>query len=147
MRRVRGLLWAEQVSCPWPKSRARGSKALGLRYERLVASKIPGAIHNPWFKFQDAIGEGHCSPDVLVPGPPGLLVECKLKDWREAWEQVEGLYWPILEKVLGQRPVAVVVVRYASLGAPIVTTLQQAIAKAAERPVLHWPGHGPFPFQ
>lgn len=161
MYRVRNLIWARRAfQAPYAKPRGqRGTKALGLRFERLVARaatlQCPGLEHGAWFQFQDAtlgagqLGAGHrgyCSPDLLlVQGPSALVVEVKLTDWQGAWEQLQWLYTPVVEMALQTRVLPVVVVKHVSPGVTIVTTLREAIIRRAERPVLHWLGEGTFP--
>ena len=145
-RHVQGLRWAIRAECPWPKSRPRGTKALGLAYERAAARALPRAEHNPWFKFEDRHGIGYCSPDLLfIRDKAALLLECKLTDWEEAWEQLQRLYIPVVGAALGVSAFPVVLVKHAPASGPtIVTTLAEALATAEHRPVLHWIGRGPL---
>lgn len=84
-------------------SRARGSRAAGLAYERKVGKLLerlwPGEVNSGhWFEFTDAYGQGCCQPDHFVVFPEQiLLVECKLTENRSGWEQIRGLYRPVLE--------------------------------------------------
>src|SRR5436190_8478559 len=80
-----------------PKSRLKGAKADGLRYEKLVAKAIPEAKHGPWYEFCDVNGPGYCQPDLVVISPRMVLVlECKLSNYFEGLQQIERLYKPVL---------------------------------------------------
>lgn len=104
---------------PAPSKRTRGSKAEGLAYEGKIARYLAAlyggrALHNPWFRFVDAIGEGWCSPDVLVlpkGDEPGVLFECKLTAVANVVEKIDGLYLPVVRaafpEVKGWRAVQV----------------------------------------
>lgn len=150
-RRIVGLEWAHECDRPRciPKSRPRGTKGLGLRYERLVGKALhgmPGLRLGQWFKFCDANGGGWCQPDVLIIHPAVVFVlECKLTDVPLADMQLSGLYVPILSHVY-KRPVHSIVVtkhltRTSDLGR-VCDSLASAIGRPA--PVLHWLGHGPL---
>ena len=145
MRRVVGLQWAEVTECPWPKSRPRGTKAQGLTYERKVGAKLPDAIHNPWFRFKDKLGLAYCSPDYILweNGYP-MVLECKLTDWRGAWDQLTGLYLPVMQWIYDKPAVPIVIVKYASPGVRLVGSLAEAKALAPFQPALHWIGSGPL---
>ena len=84
---VAGLRYAVPCERPEfiPKSRPRGSKGDGLRFERRVVKAIAGAKHSPWFLYIDQNGEGWCNPDLLLEIPQGIVVlECKLTDTWQA---------------------------------------------------------------
>lgn len=160
---VQGLLWATPVAeGPWGPGRARGAKAMGLRFERQVAAAIPGAIHGQWFKFEDTNGVGFAQPDLLL----GLghrtvaILECKYSWVAEGHTQMELLYAPIVWAAL--RPDRLVFVQIcrnlrpgASAGIQVCGTLEEALRAAARgRAVWHWPakapaltGFGAKPFQ
>jgi hypothetical protein len=148
---ITNLTWAARATSPWPKPRGRrGTKALGLRYERSVAKALGTKVeHNPWFQFRDGTHQGYCSPDLLLEDFPknmALVLEVKLTNWRSAWDQLELLYLPVLTLALGVRTVIpVVVVKHLSPGVVVAHTLREAIQRRAEHPVLHWLGHSPFP--
>jgi hypothetical protein len=148
IRHIRNLRWAKQAENPWPKSRPRAAKAVGLRYERKVAKELRPAEHNPWYEYEDDNGHGFCSPDLVMPGKVRTLVmECKLSNWREGWEQVEGLYLPVLKMVFGQDVVPVVIVRRVSPGCTVAHSLREAVELWRVRPVLLYIGQGPFPLE
>jgi hypothetical protein len=111
-----------------------------------VARLLVGVEHNPWFEFEDDNGHGFCSPDLLLVGTKRTLVlECKLSDGAQGWMQVSGLYAPVLRGVFGMEVVPVVVTRTLRRGSVVAHSLREAVERAAERPVLHYIGHGPFP--
>ena len=153
-RKILGLLWAkEAVAKPSfaRKSRARGAKALGLRYEAALARRLPGAQHGKWFEFQDANGLGWCQPDLFVQIESEncvLVLECKHTWTAEGHSQLEQLYFPVLEKVFGQKVVGVQVCKYLAPGVRdvnVVSSLETAfeLAIAGRRVAWHWIGGSP----
>ena len=149
MRTVYKLRWArpldEKPSCI-PTARLRGVKAAGLKYEKSFGKAVPAARHGQWFEFCDANGPGFCQPDYLLRLDDQLVVlECKLSLVDEAFEQLEGLYFPVLEKITGFRPLGVVVtknIRPIGVKTAIRPDLISAIdaAKIGLRGVFHWLG-------
>lgn len=136
----------EQPSCI-PKSRPRGTRAVGLRYERSLAKYLPSASHGQWIEFEDRNGAGFCQPDFLLNFRPRCMVmlECKLSWTFDAVEQLDNLYRPVVEKVFGVPAVGVVVTKNLTnfpgywkvcptLGAAI------EIAKQEQMSVWHWLG-------
>lgn len=146
MRSIVGLTWAR--ACPWPsciphKSRLRGARAAGIRYEKAVAKAIPNAQRGQWFEYSDANGHGYCQPDILVVGRSTVLViECKLTDTELARQQLDYLYLPIVEHVYRRPAIGIVVVRHLTRATPraaICTTLSEALRNRGE--LVHWLGH------
>jgi len=83
-----------------PKSRPRGVKAAGLRYEKALAAAIPRAEHGQWVEYRDLNGPGHCQMDLLIEGSKRIVViECKLTDVEQGFGQLRDLYFPIVEMV------------------------------------------------
>ena len=131
-----------------PKSRPRGTKALGLRYERSLAKYLPGATHGQWIEFADRNGPGFCQPDFLLNFRPRCMVvlECKLSWTFDAVEQLDNLYRPVVEKVFGLPAVGVVVtknlVRFPPGYWKVCSTLGAAIEVAEEEKmsIWHWLG-------
>ncbi len=146
MRKIVGLKWAEPAENPWPKTRPKGVRAKGLAFERRVARAIPGAKHGLWFRYEDQNGVGYCSPDlVLRLGGVPMVLECKLTDCPDARDQLEGLYLPVLECLLGRRPRGVVVVKNLTrVSQGIVPDLASALAVDG-LPLVQWLGKGEFP--
>lgn len=154
IRRVEGLRWARaSESGPrLPAARPRGAKAAGLRYERALARALPGWKHGQWWEFEDRRGHGWGQTDLFAAvGPAVVLMEAKYTYTREAWEQLEGLYGPVVEEALGRRVVGIEVCRALT---PLVEDcevtgeLGEAIRLAlrGRRVVLHWLGMGLVPF-
>lgn len=147
-REIAGLQFAEMCLRPShiPKSRPRGSKAAGLRYEKALASAIPRAIHGQWFRYLDLNGPGHCQPDLLIVGQKRVIVlECKLSNVAEGRAQLEGLYLPVVSKVWPEKKaLGIVAARHLTRAGDeklIVPTLKEAILLAdagSALPVLHW---------
>lgn len=150
-RHVRGLLWAQE--CPrgpfGPQKRKKGAKARGLAFEKEVGRALPSPSHwayNPWFQFADGSGMGYAQPDyVLRTKSEVLVLECKLTDTLEAYDQLGKLYLPILEHVYGLPVYGIVVAKALRPGSPVpCSSLREAFACARSGvrfPLLHWLGH------
>lgn len=147
---VREVKWAElrDEGPGFGVKRARGAKAAGLRYERALAKALPGARHGQWIEFFDANGHGWAQCDFLLSRRGELVVlEAKYSWVVEGHLQLELLYLPLLEKVLGQRPLGIVVCKNLTPTSPRASAgLDDAIARARRggRSVLHWIGVGPL---
>lgn len=154
-RRVAELVWARRAervpAFATGTRRPRGAKRDGLLYERLLAEALPEAEYGVWWEFEDQAGRGWCQTDLVLVGTRSVLVlECKYSATDEAWEQLEGLYKPVLERALA-KPVLGVQVARNLYGKPqpgivICHTLVEAItiSRAGNaRPLLHWKGLGP----
>lgn len=148
-RRVEGLVFAAPTSAPGfaqTRRRPRGTKGLGLRYERRLALALPQCLHNPWYEFHDTHGRGLASPD-LVAQAHGYVValECKLANVEEAEDQLRYLYGPILSHVYRMPFRGVIVTRSLSHRPDpnrVVSSLAEALAHPGV-PVWHWLGQGP----
>lgn len=129
-----------------PKSRPRGTKALGLRYEKALAAAIPRAEHGQWVEFEDINGPGHCQMDLVIEGAKRVvIIECKLTDVEGGRAQLEQLYFPVAKMIWpDKKPLGIVAARHLSKELcleRVRTSLKDAI-KAAEFeqfiPTLHW---------
>ena len=149
IRNVKHLEWARQCARPQciPVGRPRGAKAQGLRYERLLASRLPLAKHGQWFEFTDGrLGHGYCQPDFLLMLPEvTVILECKYTWTVDGHLQIERLYKPVVAEALGKPAVGIVVCKRLEAemrGVSIVGDLKMAIslAVAGHRPVFHWLG-------
>lgn len=145
-RTIVGLKWAKALSARpsyIPKSRPRGAKALGLRYERRLA-EASGGIAGQWWEFEDANGPGCCQTDVIVDlGDAVLVLEAKLSWVSEGHTQINKLYRPVVDAALNRPVLGIVVVKNLTPGAPrAFGCYTDAIASAREGccPVLHWLG-------
>ena len=148
-RRIEGLLWARRAERPkaLPKARPRGAKAAGVRYERACARALPKALPGLWWEFEDRAGRGYCQTDLVLIGSEGALVlECKYTWTEAAWDQLEGLYIPVLERALGRPCWGAQMCKVLREGAsgPAVWTPREALelAKLGRRATLHWTGGG-----
>lgn len=148
---VCGLLWAAQVARPGfiPKSRPKGVKAKGLRFERLVAKAMPGATHGPWFEYGDANGKGWCSPDLLLEFPERVVVvEVKLTDTPDAIGQLAGLYLPVVAKALAKPAYGIIIARNLTTQTDrgrLRPSLGAALRVAGSAiPIVQWLGRGPL---
>lgn len=147
-RLVSGLTFAEAVPRPAciPKSRPRGIRAVGLRFERKLAKALPGEVLcGQWFAFRDENGHGYCQPDFLILQRDCVtILECKLSDIEGAEAQLRRLYMPVVRKALGAPVRAIVVSRHvtrAPTGAKIYCDLDAAMRSSANIiPILHWLG-------
>jgi hypothetical protein len=134
--------------------RLRGSKGIGLSYEKRFAENIrrclPGAKHGQWYEYCADGTRGYCQPDVVVPFTGALLVlECKLKNIEQAQAQLVQLYLPILRVCYSRDVRAIIVSRSLSAlpsGCLVARNLLEAIqlTGAGVVPVLHWLGRGPL---
>ena len=129
-----------------PKSRPKGVKAAGLRYEKALAAAIPRAEHGQWVEFRDLNGPGHCQMDLLIEGSKRIVViECKLTDVETGRRQLEELYFPVVRMIWpDKKPLGIVAARHLSKEpdfSRVRSSLKEAI-KAAEYekiiPTLHW---------
>lgn len=142
-----GLTSVSLTTNPWPRSRPRGVKADGLRYERALARKIPGALHGQWFEFFDHGGRGFASPDFIADyGPFLLVIECKLTDCDEARHQITHLYRPILEFYHRKPARGVVICKNLRRDSGNLCDSLSSAVKYADLciPTLHWLGKGPI---
>lgn len=161
IRRIDGLRWA-RMSAEGPRlpiSRPRGAKAAGLRYERALARALPTWKHGQWWEFEDRRGHGWCQTDLMTRaqiadplhgGDEVVILEAKYTYTREAWEQIEGLYAPVLTMATGRSVVGIQVCRALT---PLVEEcevtgeLGEAMRLGrSHRVVLHWLGMGLVPW-
>jgi hypothetical protein len=150
-RRLEHVEWAHECEAPgWAQAkRSRGTKALGLSYERKLAKVLPaGSLHGQWFIYRADGRVGYCQPDFLLRGKSELAVlEAKLTDVEAAWEQLTHLYAPVLRRCYSKEILRVVVTRSVArvpANAEVVETLTQALtlARIGRLAVLHWIGSG-----
>lgn len=153
---INGLIAASACSRPAniPKSRPRGRKAAGLKYERELAKGIPGGIHGQWFRFIDAKGPGVCQTDILLKTSLGIVIlESKYTWTQDGHVQLDKLYIPVVERANPGIPafgiVACKVLTNDVNPDWICRDLQSAIARSASgrKTVLHWIGAGLEPLQ
>lgn len=90
------------------KQRLKGNRAKGKTYERKVIKDFQRAnlaaevLASPWFNFVDYNGLGWCQPDILlIQKHCIIIVEVKLTQTSAAWQQLELLYKPVVEKHYG----------------------------------------------
>ena len=150
-RKISSLLWAKEGKNPWPKRKRlpKGSKGIGLSYEKALAKALPQAEHGLWFEFCDRFGTGFCSPDLVLIGTGKILVlEAKLTNYPEACEQLERLYLPVLEQVYKRPVLGAVVLKYLGPRTDIslVRTKVSDLLNFPKGtfPILHWLGRGPI---
>lgn len=153
IRHVLGLYEAEKMP-EWPaiipRPRPRGIKALGTRYEKLVAKQLPYAQHGVWWQYRDSNGRGLCQTDFLLDDPKvPVILECKHTWTAEGMEQLEELYIPVVSMALGRPAIGIQVCKHLVPWAKskISYCLSQAIleAEGSSSPVtLHWRGLSPF---
>lgn len=147
-RHLAGLQYAAMCLRPAhiPKSRPKGAKAAGLRYEKALAAAIPRADHGQWFEFRDLNGPGHCQMDLVIEGQKRIvIIECKLTDIEQGMAQLRHLYFPIAEMIWpDKKPLGIVAARHLSKCPDtglVESTLKAAILRAETQkviPVLHW---------
>lgn len=113
-RRVRGSVRQAEILSDTPKfadsdpHRARGRRALGLRYEHLVhqefVERYPGYVPSLWLRFWDDDGEKYCQPDGLLINPwHGVIsiIEVKYSHCSEAYDQLFRTYLPVVKVLFG----------------------------------------------
>ena len=152
---ISGLKWARVADRPGfaRRSRAKGSKYQGLKYERQLSLAIPAATWGQWFQFEDANGPGWCQTDLIF-GAYGRTVCLEAKyTWTAAGHhQINKLYRPVLEAVYGRAVAGVVVCKTLTGETPrfwVSSDLESAVCRAAsgEYSVLHWLGTSLVPLQ
>lgn len=150
-RRVYDLRWARAAARPvgLPVGRPRGAKAAGIRFERAVAAGLPKAKHGLWWEFEDGAGRGVCQTDLVIVGADQVLVlECKYTWTEEAWEQLRGLYLPVVAMALGRPALGLQVCRMLRPGCSdrVVHELKAGFGLALEghRVAWHWTGLAPL---
>ena len=150
-RQLTHVEWAHECEPPSfaKRSRLRGTKAMGVSYERKLAKVLPrGTVHGQWFVYRADGRVGYCQPDFLLKGRNELAVlEAKLTDVHAAREQLELLYAPVLRACYGRVVLCVAVSRSVAMvpvSVEICETLARALAVAREGnfAVLHWIGTG-----
>lgn len=111
-RQVEGLRWARRLPTDWPqgipKSRPRGIKAFGSRYEAAVGKALPCAERALWWEFFDANGPGLCQTDFILSPPkagdsqwPMVVLECKHTWTEDGMFALTGLYAPVVAMATG----------------------------------------------
>ena len=100
------ILTAEPVSPPpfaHGKICGNAAQRTGQRYEREIQRLLRDDLElyypSPWFLYN---GKKYCQPDgIMVDLSKGLLVivEIKYKHCLKAWQQLHGLYRPVVRKV------------------------------------------------
>lgn len=154
-RTIIGLISA--APCPRPscipKSRPRGKKAAGLKYEKELARGIVGAKHGQWFAFVDRKGSGYCQPDILLETPFGIAILESKYTWTDVGHrQIAQLYKPVVEAVYRKRTFGIVVCKVLTPAVNqywVCRDLKSAIGRACsgEPTILHWIGAGLGPLQ
>lgn len=153
---ISGLISAATCTRPrnLPTSRLRGTKRLGMKYERdfakAIQQKYPSVtLIGQWFNFIDHNGHGYCQTDILVKLRDQVLVfECKLTDCEKGRSQLSRLYRPVVERCWGLPTRGIVVTRHLSGETKLeLVTDQLALALAFNReaiPTLHWRERNPL---
>lgn len=152
------VLWATPAARPagFGKSRPRGAKAAGLRYERGLAKALPEGLHGQWFQFRDSAGQHYCQPDLILRGErespvePGRVVVLEAKyTWTiDAHTQLARLYLPVVGKAWHCRPLGIVICRNLTPETPrrfLARDMAEALELAASglTPILQWLGGEP----
>lgn len=151
---IEGLAWARPLPArpsviPGAK-RLRGTKALGIRFEKTVSKALgPLAHHGQWFEFWDKNGRGFCQPDIVFSCQGNVYVlEVKLTDIEKASAQLTELYLPVVSMALGTPARGIIVTKYLTRTTPknlIADCLKSAIAQTQKTiPILHYIGTGPI---
>lgn len=156
-RLVGQLAWAyrgERPQCVGLPAKRDAAKQAGIKYEAALAAAIPVAHHGIWWQFCETgkARGGWCQTDLLLQGTlANLVLEAKYSYTEDAWDQLEGLYIPVVTRALGARCLGIQVCkRFLAEVNPdvaIANDLAAAIQYAQEgrRTVLHWLGAGKSP--
>lgn len=91
------------------KTRVRGARAAGIRYEKKVHAEFLRRyprhyLPSPWFQFWDIHGQRWCQPDGLLIDPAQNLIvisEIKHHHTGEAWWKLIRLYLPVVRQFFG----------------------------------------------
>lgn len=150
-RKIEGLRWAKPCARPKciPRSRPRGVRALGKRYEAAVAKQLTGkGVAGQWFEFEDDNGHGYCQIDFLLEEEKAVL-EVKLTEVEAARQELTDLYLPVLRHIYGPNVRGIVVARHLTRETDldrVCDSLPLALIVARTRgiPTLHWIGKGPL---
>ena len=132
-----------------PRSRPRGVKAKGVRYEDALA-KLPEfalALHGVWLEFDDARGHGFAQADFVFSREGAFVIaEAKLTWTPTAYVQLRKLYFPLFAKFIAWLPCGVVVCQNLTRDTPkadVCGSLREALAMVEfdprRIPVLHLP--------
>lgn len=150
--------WPEII----PRSRSRGVKALGHRYEKAVARQLGAeAKQGVWWAYRDANGPGLCQTDFIIVGEIWVVIlECKHTWTMEGMEQLEYLYIPVVEMALDKRAIGIQICKHLTPDVPeVFDSLETAVnaARTGQRLLkapmrfdnhrlvtLHWRGVGPL---
>lgn len=164
MRAVCHLQSAERLA-GWPsiipRSRSRGVKALGRRYEIAVSRQLgPSATRGIWWSYRDANGPGLCQTDFVIEGEFWVVIlECKHTWTVEGMEQLRDLYIPVVEMATDKKVVGVQVCKHLipEYSGRVYDSLESAVTAARtghevanghfQPPrlvTLHWRGVGPM---
>lgn len=147
---LKPLAWANECARPSciPSRRARGVKALGVRYENKVAKAMGWARQGVWFEFVDGLGRAWCQVDLVWDQGPFVVVGEVKHSWvPEAFDKLRWLYLPIVAMAMGKPARGLVICKNLK---PQVrsayTKLSQALAllEASKEaiPTFHWIGQG-----
>lgn len=153
---ISGLSFAAPCARPAgiPVGRPRGTKRLGIKYEKdfanALGARFPGAVTpGQWFHFVDINGSGYCQTDILLRLRGEIfLFECKLTDTERARSQLSRLYIPVVERCFALPARGITVTRHLSgetQPASVVDQLEVALKMAWEGiPTLHWRERNPL---
>lgn len=150
---IDGLKWAQRddEGPRFGRSRARGRKAAGIKYEKSLASALPVALHGQWIRFGDRNGLGFAQPDFLLElGDRMVVLETKYTWVAEGHSQIELLYRPLVEEIWGKPVLGIVVAKVLTPDCrqlPVFGSLDKALEaglQGARSVVWHWIGSGPL---
>lgn len=152
IRQVRGPLSAERCSArPMPKVSNIYGK-MGLAYEKkacvalaALAKKIGATFEaQPWFRFNDANGNGQAVPDFLLKLADITLVgEIKYTFTPDAVTKLRGLYLPVVLATTRTRALPLVVCKTLTPDCTrTIFNLRDAFASHELIPTLQWLGSG-----
>jgi len=154
-RLIRGpILYAARSAPVFAKvrtSRLSPTQAQGIRYENQVqralgnlGKTLSAKVElNPWFKFQDSIGIGACSPDVLFWLNNELtIIEIKYTWVPTATPKLSGLYIPVIGAALNPTTIrSLVICKNLTPNSPFPI---ENLSRTREGSVYQWRNQGPL---
>lgn len=118
IRKISGLRSVDFSSRSFPEPKGKdlnSAQKAGKTFERKVIKEIQKRLKGngikffpaEWLEFYDSAGFGMAQPDIFLTLPNGslVIVEVKLTQKDLAWEQLEGLYAPLLRQLFSPRKI------------------------------------------
>jgi hypothetical protein len=125
--------------------RRTGSRATGASYEKKLVRSLkrnfPQAKYHQWIHFMDATGPHYCEPELFIERKAEvILLEAKLTGGPLGRMQMEGLYKPLLEKIIGKPVRCLLVCKNVTVETPgpFIASLEAFINSDLPFATWHW---------